>query len=163
MFSSDPNWQLIPFCPSFFVMSFNNIMFNLLNGVCHLGCTNPINSIWHSRDACGMLDSTSPLEHSLLKNPKEVKVSVHEYGYKVICSACGKNYHHVVTRPLIVATFFLILNRLHRKEWKVFWEWYFICPIFLLKMSICPAFYISLYCITLFKQPESEDLWVKSI
>lgn len=73
MFSSDPNWQLILFCSSSFIMSFNSITFNLLSCLWHLGCTNLINDIWHYRVAHDMPDSTSPLKHSLLKNPKEIR------------------------------------------------------------------------------------------
>ena len=73
MFYSDPNWWLIPFCPSFFVMSFNNIMFHLLSGLWHLGCTNPISGISHYRVTHDVLMSTSPLKHSLLRNTRKIR------------------------------------------------------------------------------------------
>ena len=54
-------------------MSFNNIMFHLLSGLWHLGCTNPISGISHCRVTHDVPMSTSPLKHSVIRNTKKIR------------------------------------------------------------------------------------------
>ena len=54
-------------------MSFNSIMFHLLSGLWHLGCTNPISGISHYRVTHDVPVYTSPLKHSLLKNTEKIR------------------------------------------------------------------------------------------
>ena len=54
-------------------MSFNSIMFHLLSGLWHLGCTNPISGISHYRVTQDVPVYTSPLKHTLLKNTEKIR------------------------------------------------------------------------------------------